>query len=156
MELVLRPLLLYFVLLVVTRMTGKRSLGEVTAFDFILLLILSETVSNAIVGQDSSLTAAVVAFTTLLTVDVLFSLLTRRLKLLERFVEEEAVVILRDGKVIPQRLRKERVDEKDILEAARQIHGIQRMEDIAFAILERGGHISIIPTRKDSAGEGEQ
>ena len=57
-------------------------------------------------------------------------------------------MLLRDGQVLPDRLRKERVDEGEILEAARESHGIQRKEDIAFAILERRGHISIIPRGK--------
>lgn len=150
MAIVLRPIALYFFLLIMMRLTGKRSLGEATAFDFVLLLILSETVSNAIVGDDNSLTAALVAFSTLLILDVLFSLVMRRWQWIARFVNEEPVVLVQEGRVLADRLRMERVERDDILEAAREIHGITRMDEIAYAILERGGNISIVPAKRQA------
>ena len=147
METVYRPVILYFALLIVMRVTGKRALGEVTAFDFVLLLIISETVSNAIVGSDNSLTAAVVAFTTLLILDVLFSLLMRRVPWLARFIEEEPVVLVRNGVMFEDRMTKERVGVEEILEAARRDQGLERLDQIKVAVLERRGEISIVPMR---------
>lgn len=145
MSAVLRPLAIYLVLLVLFRLTGKRSLGEVTSFDFVVLLIISETVSSSLLAYDFSITASLIAVTTLMGMDVLLSLLKQRWKLLERLLEDDPVILVRNGKARPDRLRKERVDEADILEAARLSHGIERLEQIKFAVLERSGTISIIP-----------
>ena len=145
MSAVLRPILLYFALLLVFRLTGKRSLGEITSFDFVVLLIVSEAVSSGILANDLSFTGAMLAAVTLLMVDVLLSVLKQRFTWLNRLLEDQPVVLLRDGKPIAERLRGERVDEDDILEAARQLHGIERLEQIKMAVLERRGVISIIP-----------
>jgi uncharacterized membrane protein YcaP (DUF421 family) len=145
MAAVLRPLLIYFGLLLLFRITGKRSLGQITTFDFVLLLIISEAVSNALLASDVSLTGAFLAVTTFLFVDVLLSLAKRRWPRLERFIEDEPALLLRDGVKQTERLAKERVDEEDILEAARRSHGLEKLEKVRAAILERHGDISIIP-----------
>jgi uncharacterized membrane protein YcaP (DUF421 family) len=145
MSAVLRPLCVYFALLLLFRLTGKRSLGELTSFDFVVLLIISESVSSGILAQDLSFTGAIVAAATLLLIDVSLSLLKQRFAWLNGLLEDRPVLLLRDGKLLPERLRGERVDAADILEAARRLHGIERLEDIKAAVLERRGVISIIP-----------
>ncbi len=144
MESVLRPLALYVTLLVMMRLSGKRSLGEVTAFDFVLLLIISEAVSNAIVGPDTSLTGATVAITTLLLVDIGVSMAARRWRTLATLLDEEPVVVAENGRVIEEHIRKERLDEQDIIEAARA-QGLEGLTDVKQAVLERHGSISVIP-----------
>lgn len=144
MHMVLRPLLIYFVLLVVFRLSGKRSLGEITAFDFLLLLIISETVSNALLGGDQSITAALVAAVTLLGTDTLLAMVKRGRPLLARLLEDEPVVLARDGRLHEDRLRAERVTADDVHEAARR-DGIADLADVRLAVLERRGSISIIP-----------
>jgi uncharacterized membrane protein YcaP (DUF421 family) len=148
MSAVLRPFFVYFCLLLVFRLTGKRSLGEITSFDFVVLLIISESVSSGLLAQDMSLTGALLAALTLLVTDVALSLLKQRFDWLNRLLEDQPVILLRDGKLLKDRLRGERVDASDILEAARQIHGIEHLEQIQLAVLERRGVISIIPVSR--------
>jgi uncharacterized membrane protein YcaP (DUF421 family) len=145
MNAVLRPLLIYLLLLLVFRLTGKRSIGEITTFDFILLLVVSEAVSSALLAQDHSITAALIAVVTLVGLDILLSLAKQKWQWLDRALEDVPVVLYRDGKLQQERLVKERITVDDILESARLYHGIDRMDQIQMAVLERRGVISIIP-----------
>lgn len=142
---VLRPLAIYFGVFLLLRLTGKRSLGEITTFDFVLLLIMSEAVSNALLAGDNSITAALIAVATLVFADIVLALLARKFKPLERILEDEPVLLLANGKPFPDRLTRQRVTEADILEAARRTHGLDRLDQVRFAVLERSGKISIIP-----------
>jgi uncharacterized membrane protein YcaP (DUF421 family) len=142
---VLRPLLIYLLLLVIFRLTGKRSIGEITTFDFILLLVVSEAVSSALLADDHSITAALIAVVTLVGIDILLSLAKQKWQWLDRALEDVPVVLYRDGKLQQERLDQERISIDDILESARRYHGIDRMDQIQMAVLERRGVISIIP-----------
>lgn len=144
MDAVLRPVAIYFCLLILFRITGKRSLGEITSFDFVVLLIISEAVSKALLASDGSMTGALIAVVTLLLLDVVLSLVTTRSRTLARLLEDEPVVLLSDGRPYPERMRAERVEVSDILEAARE-HGLERLEQVRLAVLERRGTITIIP-----------
>jgi uncharacterized membrane protein YcaP (DUF421 family) len=150
MESVLRPLVIYFMLLVIFRLSGKRTLGQITSFDFVVLLIISECVSAALLTQDFSLTGAVLAVVTLLGLDLLLAQLKQRSPGLARLLEDEPLHLMRGGKLLQDRMDKERVDEADILEAARQHHGIETLSEIEAAVLERRGTISIIPASRKS------
>jgi uncharacterized membrane protein YcaP (DUF421 family) len=142
---VLRAAIIYVFLLVLFRATGKRTLAQATPFDLILVLIMSEAVQNGMVGKDYSLTNAMLIVTTLLITDIGVAFLARRFKLLDRWIENIPLILLQDGQVIRERLAKSRIDETDIMEAARQMRGLERMDQIKYAILERNGDISIIP-----------
>jgi uncharacterized membrane protein YcaP (DUF421 family) len=156
MESVLRALAIYAVLLVLFRITGKRSLGQITTFDFILLLIISEAIQNGMVGSSYSLTTALVLVTTLVVVDVGLSLLKRRSARLEKYLDGTPLVVVEQGRPLRDRLDKSRVDEGDVLSAARR-EGLERMEQIKYAVLERNGQISIIPWEpRASAPAGER
>lgn len=145
MELILKAAVVYFLLLVILRVTGRRSLGNMTAFDFILLLIISEAVQNALVGQDTSLTGALLVVGTLVGIDLLLSLCKKRFPALEKVVDGVPTILLRDGKPLAGPLAKSRVDEEDILLAARDKQGLERLDQIKYAVLERAGGISVIP-----------
>lgn len=149
MHMVLRPLLIYFTLLAIFRLTGKRSLGEITSFDFLLLLIISETVSNALLASDQSITAAIVAAVTLLGTDTFLTITKRGRPTFARLLEDEPVVLARDGELRHDRLRAERVSAEDVLEAARR-DGIDDLSQVKLAVLERRGTISIVP--REGAG----
>jgi len=84
---------------------------------------------------------------TLVGLDILLTFLTHRFKILDRWVNDMPLVLIHDGEVIDDRLKKARIDLDDILEQARQTQGLERMEQIKYAVLERGGAISIIPRR---------
>ncbi|WP_435011263.1 DUF421 domain-containing protein [Tundrisphaera lichenicola] len=145
MEPVLRAAAVYGLLMVVVRASGRRTLGETTTFDFVLLLIISEATQNAMIGEDYSLTNAFLVILTLITLDVGFSLAKRRWPRLDKWVDGVPTLLVEHGRPIESRMRRARVGPDDILEAARRLHGLERMAQVKYAILERTGGISIIP-----------
>lgn len=147
MESVLRGVIVYIVLLAIFRLSGKRSLAQITTFDFVLLLIISETTQQALLGEDFSIINAVVLIVTLMGMDIGLSLLKGRSKRLEKWVDNVPLVIVENGKPFKDRMEKARVDEDDVLTAARELHGLERMEQIKYAVLERSGGISIVPVQ---------
>lgn len=145
MDPILRSIAIYAFLMVIFRVSGKRSLSQITTFDFVLLLIFSEAIQQAMLGNDFSLTTAFLAITTLMTVDVGLSLAKQRFPSLAPWVESVPLILVENGEKLQKRLDKSRLDESDILEAARESQGLERMDQIKYAVLERGGTISIIP-----------
>ena len=144
MESIIRGLVVYSFLLIVFRLSGKRSLSETSSFDLVLLLIISETVQQALVDSDHSLVNAALLVLTLVGADVLLSVLKQSSKAVERWVDGVPVIILKDGQMLKDRADRERVDEADILEAAREQRGLERLDQIKYAVLERGGQISVV------------
>lgn len=147
MDLVVRGIAVYLFLLLIFRISGKRSLRSATTFDFVLLLIVAETTQQALVGDDSSVTGAFVLIVVLVGTDIALSLLKRWLPRVDRLLEGQPLVVLRDGVPLESRMRVERIDEEDILSAAREGQGIDRLDDIKRAVLEKNGAISIVPRR---------
>jgi len=145
METILRALAIYTFLLLVFRFSGKRSLAQTTTFDLVLLLVVGEATQQAVVGDDYSITTAMLAIVTLVGLDVGLSVVKERFRPLERFVDDMPLVIVEDGRPLRERMDKERVDEEDVLAAARNLHGLERMQQIKYAVLERNGAISIVP-----------
>jgi uncharacterized membrane protein YcaP (DUF421 family) len=131
--------------MVVFRLSGKRSLAETTPFEFILLLIISEVTQQALVGEDYSITTSLILITTLVGADLLFSVIKQKWRGFERVTEGSPLIVVADGKLLENRASKSRVSEEDILEAARNLHGLERLEQIKYAVLELDGSISIIP-----------
>ena len=147
MDSVVRAAVVYLVLLVLFRLVGKRSLAETGAFDFVLLLIISEAIQQALIDGDNSMTNAFLIVLTLLGLNVAFSLLKQRWETFERLVDDVPLVILADGRPLKELMDKARVDEKDVLQAARQQEGLERLDQIKYAVLERNGGISVVPER---------
>lgn len=142
---VIRGFAVYVFILIVFRILGKRSLKEVTTFDFVLLLIISETTTDALIGEDYSLTACFIMVCTLVGTDYLFSKIKDHSRWFQIVSEGAPLVIVEKGTPLKGRMEKSRVDEEDVLEAARLMHGLERMDQIKYAVLERDGSISIIP-----------
>jgi uncharacterized membrane protein YcaP (DUF421 family) len=145
MESVLRAAAIYAFLLVLFRLTGRRALSEITTFDFVLLLVIGEATQQALLGDDFSVINAFVVIATLVLIDILLSLFKQRSPQVGRFLDGMPLIVVEYGKPLTQRLRKARLTEEDILEAARQSQGLERMEQIRFAVLEKNGQISVIP-----------
>lgn len=145
---VVRGLAVYLFVFIIFRITGKRSLKETTTFDFVLLLIISETTTDALIGEDYSLIACFVMVSTLVAADILMSLLKSKFKWFEKASDGVPLVIVDKGRPLKKRMEKTKVDEEDVLEAARLTHGLERMEQIKYAVLEKDGSISIIPEKK--------
>jgi len=145
MDTIVRAVVVYAFLFIVFRIAGKRSLAEITTFDFVLLLIIAETTQQALIGDDFSIATAVLLISTLFFIEIALTLLKRRFTNLDRFVEGEPVLLVENGQPLHERMALERVDADDILEAARRWRGLERIDQIKFAVLERDGNISVIP-----------
>lgn len=145
MDAVIRALALYVLLLVLFRLTGRRTLAEATTFDFVLLLIVGKATQQALLGEDFSLTNAAIVVTTLIAADIGLSLVATRSPLLQKLAEDTPVILVNDGRLLEDRLKKSRVSEDDILEAARELQGLANLEQVRYAVLERSGGITIVP-----------
>ena len=145
MDSIIRAVVVYLVLLVLFRIAGKRTLAEVTTFDFVLLLIISEATQQALVDSDNSMTNAFLLVATLIGLNVLMSELKQHFKPVEHILDGVPLLIVEHGKPLHDRMTKERVDVDDVLDAARETHGLERLDQIKYAVLERNGKISIIP-----------
>lgn len=145
MEMVFRALAIYLILLVVFKIAGRRALLQMTSFDLILLLIISEATQQALLGNDFSVTGAMLTIITLIVVDMLFGLMKKYFSAAESALDGSPVILVENGVLLTDKLKKVDVSCDDILVAARQNQGITELGKIKYAILERTGHISIIP-----------
>ena len=148
MDSVIKSLVVYFVLWLVIRASGRRTLGQLTVFDFILFLIIGGAAQRALMAQDYSLTHAFLVIATFVITDIAVSLLERDVPSLSKILKGVPTVVVENGHVLSGRLRRARISEEEILEAARRAHGLERMDEIKFAIFEANGRISIIPRRE--------
>ena len=148
---ILRGAAIYLFLLLVFRIMGKRSLNETTTFDFVLLLIISEVTQQALVGDDYSITGSALLICTLMGLDLVLTLTKKALPGFAKLTEGAPLIIVDHGKPLKKRMDKSKVDEDDILHAARLYRGLETMEQIKYAVLEKDGTISIIPLEKESA-----
>lgn len=145
MNVILRAIFIYLFILLVFRLSGKRSLSQLTTFDFVLLLIVGEATHQALLGDDYSLTGAALAVGSLVSMDVLFAYFSKKWSLFDKITNGIPVIIIRDGKPVENRLEVENIEMEDILEAARRSQGLESVEQVKYAVLERDGEISIIP-----------
>src|SRR5512135_2430462 len=113
-------------MLAVVRTSGRRTLGEMTSFDFVLLLVISEATQNAMVGNDFSLTNGALVILTLVGLDVALALAKRRWERLDRWIDGVPTILVEDGRLLTDRMRRARVGADDILEAARELQGLER------------------------------
>jgi uncharacterized membrane protein YcaP (DUF421 family) len=148
MDSVLRAAAIYLVLLVLFRVAGRRTLSEMTSFDFVLLLVIGEATQQALLGEDFSLINAVLVIITLIMLDVLISWVTQRSRIAGKLVEGVPMVIVADGKPLHDRMRKARIELADVLEAARHTQGLERVDQIKYAVVETSGGITIIPMER--------
>lgn len=149
METVLRGIAIYLALLVVIRLSGRRTLGELAAFDFVLLLIVAETTQQALLGEDFSITNSLVLIVTLFTADAFFSYVKQWSPRAAKWMDGQATVLISLGQPDRHALSRARLDLADVLLAARRQHGLERLDQIKFAVLEASGSISIIPKQGD-------
>lgn len=110
MDAILRGFIIYLFLLVLFRIAGRRTLGQMTNFDFVLLLIISEATQNAMIGNDFSLTNGMLVILSLVGLDIAFSLLKQRFPALNRHLEGLPLVLVEQGRPLKELMRKSRVD----------------------------------------------
>lgn len=141
-EFVVRATAVYGLLLVMVRLTGKRTVGQFTPFDLLVVMLLSESVSNALSGGDMSLLGGLVGAATLVGLDVLLSVATARSPRAEALVQGQAVLVGRDGQLWRSVLARERVSVADVERALRAADC--ELQDMRLAVLEADGNISIL------------
>jgi uncharacterized membrane protein YcaP (DUF421 family) len=142
---VLRAVAIYAFLLLLFRLIGKRSLAQITAFDFVLILIIGEATQQALLGNDFSVINACIVIGTLMFLELGLSLVKERWPALDPILDSAPLIVVADGRALHDRMVQERVDVADVLAAARERHGLERLEQIKYAVLERSGGISIVP-----------
>jgi uncharacterized membrane protein YcaP (DUF421 family) len=148
MESVLRAAAIYIFLLLLFRIAGKRALSEMSNFEFVLLLIVGEATQQAVLGKDYSVTNAFLVILTLIGINIGLSLLKQRSERVKRIFDGMPLVIVENGRPIKAMMDAARVAEDDVMSAARELQGIERMEQIKYAVLETTGIISIIPRKE--------
>ncbi|HEX2215608.1 MAG TPA: YetF domain-containing protein [Xanthobacteraceae bacterium] len=148
MDAILRGAAIYIGLMIILRFSGRRTMGEMTTFDFVLLLIIAETTQQALLGDDYSITNALLLITTLVAFDILLSYLKTHYHAIDRILDGLPMVLVENGRVLQERLNKSRIDEGDVLSAARRLQGLERIDQIKYAVLEANGHISIVPKER--------
>ena len=142
-EIVLRTIVIYLVVLIGVRLSGKREVGQMTPFDLVLLLLISNSVQNAMTGPDTSVLGGIAAAVTLLLVNRLVAALSGSNRRLRKVIEGEPTLLVHDGQIITANLAKEHVC-MDELERALREHGINSYHDVALAVLEVDGSISCL------------
>ncbi len=145
---VFRAVVMFVVLWVVFRIGGRRTLAEITTFDFILLLVIGDAAQNALVGDDFAITTAALVIVTLLLLDVGIGRLSLRSERLRHVFDSAPVIVIDNGTVLDRVLRREGVDLEEVLAAARDRHGLERLDEIKYAIVERHGGISVVPKER--------
>jgi uncharacterized membrane protein YcaP (DUF421 family) len=147
MDSVLRGAATYLFVWLIFRITGKRTLAEITTFDAVLLLIISETTQAALVDNDNSFTNSALLILSILGLDVFFSCVKQRFPAIEKVMDGTPVLIVDRGELQREAIERERVNEHDILHAARDLQGLGALDEVEYAILEQTGEITIIPKK---------
>ena len=142
-EFVLRAVIVYVVILVLVRVSGKRTVGQFTPFDMLLLVLLGTAVQNSLIGEDVSLLGGLILAATLIGLNYLVGFVTSRSRRADRLIEGAPVVLARDGKLFERVLKKELVSAADFDEAMRQ-SGCGELDKVKLALLETNGQITII------------
>jgi uncharacterized membrane protein YcaP (DUF421 family) len=142
-EKLLRPIIVYAFLVIGLRLAGKRELAQLNPFDLVVLLTLSNTVQNAIIGDDNSVTGGLIGAATLLAINYWVIRFLYGHEKLERIIEGDLDVLIEDGKIVMERLKKELITLPE-LESAAHKQGFASLDEIDRAIIEPGGTISFI------------
>ena len=145
---VLRTVIVYVAVLLGFRLAGKREMGQMTPFDLVVILLVANAVQNAMVGPDTSVPGGLIAAAVLFAGNYGVAAARERVPWLRRALEGYPTLLVREGKFIEANLRREDIDEDDVLMAMRE-HGIGEAKEVQSAVLETDGSISIVPTRGD-------
>jgi uncharacterized membrane protein YcaP (DUF421 family) len=143
LQIVLRTGVIYLLVLIGVRLSGKREVGQMTPFDLTLLLLLSNSVQNAMTGPDTSLAGGAVAACTLLVLNYVVANVSGRNRKLRRLIQGQPSLLVHDGKVIEEHMAREHVSQDELHRALRE-HGINSCDQVALAVLEVDGSISCL------------
>jgi uncharacterized membrane protein YcaP (DUF421 family) len=142
-EKVARPFVVYLFLLAAFRFSGKRELGQATLFDFLIILLISNVVQNAMIGEDNSVLGSFAGVAVLLTLSFFLNQVTARSRKARKVLEGSPTLLVHDGKILERNMMAESVSRNDLLTALRE-QGIASLKEVRYAILELDGKISVI------------
>jgi uncharacterized membrane protein YcaP (DUF421 family) len=143
MDIALRAVVLYAFLIFVMRVIGRRELSSLSAVDIVLLIVLGDAIQQGLTQDDYSVTGAIIAVSTIATVQVLVSFLSFKSRRARRVLEGEPLVIIQDGKLIEKNLKRERMTPDELSEEMR-VRQIGSFDDVQWAILESNGQITFV------------
>jgi len=143
-ELIGRGLLVYFFLILLLRSTGKRQIGQMSPFDLVLLMVLSNAVQNSMSGGDNSVTAGLILAVTLVAANWIVGKVTSSSKMMEQLIDGDPQVLFHNGKVYDTILKNAQITRQELIAAVHKA-GYADLENIHAAILENDGTISVIP-----------
>jgi uncharacterized membrane protein YcaP (DUF421 family) len=143
MEIIIRGAIIYFSLFILFRISGKRAINDSTPFGLVLILLISSSVADSLKGEDRSITGGLLLAISLMGFHLLLSFLKRGSHFMTRIVDDVPTLLLRNGEVYEDAIKKAKVNREDILAAARK-QKITKIEDIKYAILEIDGSINVI------------
>lgn len=154
LEKVIRPILVYFFLLIALRLGGKRELGQLTGFDLVVLLMLSNAVQNAIIGNDNSVIGGWIGATALLITNYIVVRLAYRYPLIENLVEGQSTLLVQGGRILKNNLAKELINSAELRTVLRR-QGFDSLSEINAAILETNGSLTVeraddVPSKVES------
>ena len=145
MDIIIRASVLYIFLLLIMRLSGKRNMAEVSPFSFILLLVVAEATQQALLGNDFSITTAVLVIVTLITIEFVLAVLKQKSTHFETWAEGSPLVLVENGTLLRDRMQQVKIDESDIMSAARKTQGIATLAQIQYVVLEKNGGLSVVP-----------
>ena len=148
-DVVLRTAIVYLFLVAALRVSGKREVAQMSVLELVVILVISDAVQNSMVGDNTSIYGGLLAVVTLLTGDFLLRWLSRRSKKVRHVIEGEPRLIVRDGRLLRHAIEEEGLGIDDVRAAVRE-HGLSRIEDVRFAVLETNGTISVIPRDREA------
>lgn len=143
MDIVARAAIMFTFLYVLLRMMGKRELGQLTPFELVVMIVLGDLIQQGVTHNDFSVTGAILATSTFAFLAIAMSWITYMFPRAERLLDGEPRVVIRDGKLLKENLRRDRITEREV-ESEMRLAGIASMEQVAWAILEPQGKISFI------------
>jgi len=143
LEIVLRTTVVYVLVLVGIRLTGKREVGQMTPFDLTLLLLLSNSVQNAMTGPDTSLAGGAVAALVLLVLNYMLAEVSGLNRRFRKLIQGSPTLLIHNGKCITAHIAKEHISMDELNRALRE-HGVSCIEDVSLAVLEVDGAISVL------------
>jgi uncharacterized membrane protein YcaP (DUF421 family) len=142
-EVALRTAIVYLFLITAIRVSGKREVGQMSVLELIVVLIISDAVQNSMVGDNTTIWSGIVAVSVLLGLDFVLREVSRRSRRLQKALEGEPRLLIRDGRLLTRALDEEGLELEDVRVALRE-HGLVRIEDVQLAVLETDGTISVI------------
>ena len=142
-QIILRTSIVYLLVLIGVRLSGKREVGQMTPFDLTLLLLLSNSVQNAMTGPDTSLAGGAVAAVTLFGLNHVVANISGMNRNFRKFIQGQPTMLIHDGNIIESHMAKEHVS-MDELERALREHGISKAKDVAIGVLEVDGSMSFL------------